>query len=332
MPLRIGFGPLTMQRPGNTPEWRVLYADALDVVERIESLGFDSVWVSEHHFANDGYLSACMPMLAAIAARTSRITLGSRVIVAPLHQPIRLAEDAAAVQAISGGRLILGLSAGYRRVEFEALTGTMSRRGARLDDAIALCRLAWGGQAFDLEHDGRTVPDLRCLPGAEIPIWLGGRAPSALRRAGRTGDGFVAPAGTPEELSSLLATVDDAHGTQNSPLPVCVSAYVALDEFAESTYPGIERMLAGYAGMTRRDNPDSKVGQATSRSTMIVAGDPHKVAGKLLEYALVAGASRSLDLVVRLEYPGMSREQVMAHAEAFALQVMPMLRSKAPSL
>lgn len=329
MSLRIGFGPLTMQRPAGSPEWSVLYADSLDVAEHVEDLGFDSFWVSEHHFADDGYLSASMAMLAAIAARTSRITLGTRVIVAPLHNPIRLAEDAAAVQAISGGRLVLGLSAGYRRAEFEALTGSVKDRAARLEDAIRLCRLAWTGRTFSsLGRDGRMISELRCLPSAEIPIWLGGRARAALLRAGRLGDGFVAPAGTPEELASLLVTVDEA-SSKPSRLPVCASAYVALDEFTQVTSLGIEHMLAGYARMTRQDNPDSKVGQGQARSNLIVTGSPEKVAARLLDYVHAVGRSRSLDLVVRLEYPGMTRGQTVAHAGAFASQVMPILREKA---
>lgn len=327
MPLRIGFGPLTLQRAAGGPGWPALYADSLEVAEHIEDLGFDSLWVSEHHFADDGYLSASMAMLAALAARTSRITLGTRVIVAPLHNPVRLAEDAAAVQAISGGRLVLGLSAGYRRLEFEALTGSTKDRAERLEDAVRVCRLAWTGRPFSLGGDGQMTAELQCLPAAEIPIWLGGRARAALLRAGRLGDGFVAPAGTPEELESLLATVDEASGRPGR-LPACASAYVALDEFTQVTSPGIEHMFAGYARMTRQDNPDSKVGQGRARSNLIVTGSPEKIAARLLDYVHAVGRSRSLDLVVRLEYPGMTRSQTVAHAEAFASRVMPILREK----
>ncbi len=97
---------------------RQLYAELLDQAELIEAAGLDSMWVSEHHFAEDGYMPAVLPIVAALLARTSRITVATDRLAASLHDPIRLAEDAIALDLLSGGRFILGLSLCYRAEEF----------------------------------------------------------------------------------------------------------------------------------------------------------------------------------------------------------------------
>jgi alkanesulfonate monooxygenase SsuD/methylene tetrahydromethanopterin reductase-like flavin-dependent oxidoreductase (luciferase family) len=327
--LRIGYGPITVQRhPESSAPWSQLYADNLAMVEHAEQLGFQSAWVSEHHFAPDGYLSAGFVMLGAMAARTSTLILGSRVLVAPLHHPIRLAEDAAAVAALSDGRLILGLSAGYRPVEFQTLTGSMDRRAHRLSEAVRTCRTAWLGQPFRHPADDDQGEAIVLVPPASIPIWLGGRATAAIRRAALTADGFVAPAGDPIELARLLARLDEAAGPRaQGPLPVCVSAYVSMEGRSNpATESGIARMLAGYAEMTARDNPTARVGQSSAASDMVARGTPRQIAERLAEFVRAAGPDRLVDLVVRLEYPGMSRDDVFRHLDQFVSGVVPILR------
>ena len=108
----------------NPPQWRQasdrLYGEILDQIVWGENNGFDDVWLSEHHFIEDGYLPSILPIAAAIAARTKRIRIASGVILMPFHNPVRLAEDIAVVDVISGGRLELGLGVGYKLEEFES--------------------------------------------------------------------------------------------------------------------------------------------------------------------------------------------------------------------
>src|SRR5262249_30864882 len=103
----------------NPPQWRLpwpdLYAETIEFVRQAEALGVDYVWLSEHHFVDDGYCPSLMPASAAIAAATSRIRIGTKVVLLPFHDPVRLAEDAAVVDVISDGRLDLGFAAGYRQ-------------------------------------------------------------------------------------------------------------------------------------------------------------------------------------------------------------------------
>src|SRR5205814_4938269 len=134
--------------PGSTQSWAEVYDDALAVSEAVDAAGFDTLWVTEHHFTDDGYLSALFPLLAAMAARTSHVVLGTNVALAPLYHPLRLAEDAAAVATIAAGRFLLGLGIGYRDEEFNALGVPKQERVARLVECVEVCRRAWTGEPF----------------------------------------------------------------------------------------------------------------------------------------------------------------------------------------
>src|SRR5438034_8295207 len=132
MGVKVGIGLFTGQvPPGSDRTFTQEYREALDLVRLAETLGFDSAWVSEHHGAGDGYLASLLPTLAAFAAATERIRLGTGVVLTPFHHPLRLAEDAAAVDLLSGGRLILGLGLAWRQEEFRMFGVPVSERVRR---------------------------------------------------------------------------------------------------------------------------------------------------------------------------------------------------------
>src|SRR5438093_5001662 len=152
MSVQIGIGLFTAQVPpdsGRTFEQE--YREIVDLVRLAETLGFDSAWVSEHHGASDGYMSGLLPTLAAFAAATERIRLGTGVMLAPFHHPLRLAEDAATVDLLSGGRLILGLGLGWREEEFRMFGVPVSERVRRTVETVDLLRRAWTGERVSYE-------------------------------------------------------------------------------------------------------------------------------------------------------------------------------------
>ncbi|HTZ78027.1 MAG TPA: LLM class flavin-dependent oxidoreductase, partial [Stellaceae bacterium] len=131
--------------------WPDLYAETLEFIRWSESVGFEGAWVPEHHGAQDGYVPAPLLVLAAIAARTSTIRLGSAIALAPLYHPVRFAEECAILDILSNGRLEMAVAIGYRRREGEAYGVDFSTRGRRTDEFLEIVRRLWAGESFSFE-------------------------------------------------------------------------------------------------------------------------------------------------------------------------------------
>jgi probable F420-dependent oxidoreductase len=183
----------------NPPQWKQpsdrLYNEILEQIVWGEQHGFDDVWLSEHHFIEDGYSPALLPIAAAIAARTKNIRIGTAVMLMPFHNPVRVAEDAATVDVISGGRFELGVGTGYHVDEFEGFAISRKERGGRTNEGLEIIRRLWEGETltfkgkyFEVNH-ARLTPEPIQKP--RPPIWVGGFTPPAIRRAAKYADGFI---------------------------------------------------------------------------------------------------------------------------------------------
>src|SRR6266545_3889624 len=165
MALHIGIGLFTAQVPPDSPRTFVQeYREIVDLARLAETLGFESAWVSEHHGSGDGYMPSLLPTLAAFAAATEHIKLGTGVVLTPFHHPLRLAEDAATVDLISGGRLILGLGLGWREEEFRMFDIPMAERGRRTAETIEVLRLAWTGERFSYAGQHISLDRVQVTP------------------------------------------------------------------------------------------------------------------------------------------------------------------------
>ena len=185
----------------NPEPWAVpfekLYADSLDQIEEAEKLGFDSIWMTEHHFCDDGYTPSPLVMAAAIGQRTRSMRIGTNLMILPLHDPIRIAEDAGTVSLLTGGRFDLGVGIGYRHIEYQQFGRDIKHRPSLIEEAIEIIRRAWSGERVDFDGKRFKVHDIPVRPVPENPpkIYLGGMAPPAVDRAARIADGFLSTGG-----------------------------------------------------------------------------------------------------------------------------------------
>ena len=196
MTARMEFGFLyDMRNPGQWQKpWPELYSEALEFIAWTEQLGFDGAWVPEHHCTEDGYMSSPLIALTAIAARTSRMKIGTGVALAPFYHPVRFAEDCAVLDNIANGRLEIGLALGYRRRETDAYGVDFPSRVSRTDEFLGIVRKLWAGEV--LSHHGRhfnlknasIVPK---PPRGHIPLFVGGYSEKAMNRVARYGDGYL---------------------------------------------------------------------------------------------------------------------------------------------
>lgn len=173
------------------------YAGRMAQITNAENLGFDSVWLTEHHFCDDGYTPSPLVIAAAIAARTQRLHIGTNLMLLPLHDPVRIAEDAATVSLLSGGRFDLGVGIGYRQLEFDQFQRQLSHRPSLVEEGIEVVRRCWSGEPVAFSGKRFEVGSLRVTPAPVHPprILLGGMVQPAIARAARMADGFLSTGG-----------------------------------------------------------------------------------------------------------------------------------------
>lgn len=240
-----------MRAPGFGAPRTALYQAALDQVAWADELGFDVVGLGEHHGSDDGYNPSPLPLACAMAARTKNIKLRTSVLLAPLYDPVKLAEDVAVAQVISNGRLLLGIGAGYRPSEFETFGKRLEDRWQAMGETCEFLRHAWTGEPF--EWQGRTCIVTPRPEPCPPPILLGGSSPAAARRAARIADDWFPPLDerlwTPYREECVKLGKDDP-GPYPRQGPIFLWIAADPDRAWESLLPHVRHQLASYSAWT----------------------------------------------------------------------------------
>ena len=241
--------------------------NAVAIAQAAEEAGFESIWTVDHVVVPRGYRSAYpyassgrmgdgredmqlpdpLIYMAYMAAVTRRIRLATGILIVPQRNPVVTAKQIATLDALSGGRVDLGIGVGWLEEEFDAIGVPFADRGRRTDECIAAMRALWSIPDA-AEYHGTLVDfgPVYCRPqpvAGSVPIIVGGHSKAAARRAGRLGDGFFPARGAPRELFDLVHETAREHGREPSAVPFTVSVPGDTDEIPALARMGVERVL-----------------------------------------------------------------------------------------
>jgi probable F420-dependent oxidoreductase len=323
--MKLGLSPL--QAGAN-------FEETIEECERAEAAGFDSVWLGEHHNSVTLY-PAPLIGLAAIAGRTRRLRLGTGVLLLPLYHPLAVAEEAAMVDVISGGRLILGVGAGYAPEEFSAFGVSITERGSRMDEAVPLIHRLWSEE--NVTHAGRHYRVTNATVGPRPvqrprpPIWFAAWVEPAIRRAGRLGDAWLGgPSAKLDELAACVRLYREARlaaGRGAEASDVALMRYVFVAESLERAraIAGAPFIRSFEATYFRWPHPVVKrpAGPLTIErlaEDRIILGDPASCLEQIQRFRTALGLTH---LICRISAPGIPREAARASLDLFTREVMP---------
>jgi len=323
--LKVGFIPI---------EGGHFYRQALEEVVRGEDLGFDSVWMEEHHSVIDHYWPSPLPVLAGFATRTSKVILGTDILVAPFYHPARLAEDVALLDVMSGGRAVLGVAIGYKPDEFALYGADLEKRGARFEEQLAIVkglwtqeRLSFKGTYYQLEGSLEPKPIAKPHP----PIWIGGWGELTLRRAATLADNWIP--GPTADLARLLdgkkrfLANRQAAGLREPITEWPLTRDVIIAETDREARELAERHIMvsyrkEYAGGWKHPFIDASIATDldTVKKDRFLIGGPDQVIKELRPFVERYGMTH---LICRLFFPGMPHQHIMRELALIAREVRP---------
>lgn len=329
-PERLSFGFIYDFR--NPPAWRrpstELYAETLDFISWSEMVGFTGAWVPEHHKAADCYVPSPAAVLGAIAARTSKLRIGTGVALAPLHHPVRFAEETALLQALSNGRLEIQLAIGYRSQEAAMFGVDFRKRGRIFDEFLEIVTRLWAGETVTFEGDHFNIREARIAPPPEkpIPLYIGGFAEKALERVARYGQGYFGDPRSTKVYKEKLAAAGKDPATARVRIPSLFTA-VARDPVAamNELAPFFHHVNNSYGEWNHEDKaPDGPLISPMSLDEFIASGTLDIVTpGQAIDKFRGLQAKFPLEHVMLAVPAGMPPGEFKKYAGLFAEEVIP---------
>ena len=309
-----------------------------------EELGYDSVWFAEHHFSNYGYVPNPLLLATHAAAITERVRIGTAVLVLPFWHPLRVAEDIALTDHLTGGRLEVGVARGYQPFEFQRFGRSMDDARERTDEALEILLLALTGEPFEWSGRYFDIPETTVFPSPlqqpRPPIWLAAQTPESFELAARLGlQAFTTNSGRPlsvleqawDSYRTALAGHPDAPRVLGVQAQICVAptdeeARAQAEHFLYQTRQatalrgGHEQVVSGVSAPMPFEG-EASLDEVFAERTL--SGSPETVARKLEAYANAADIDQ-LNCVFQVG--SMDPALVRQSMELFASEVAPAFR------
>jgi len=338
---------------GNVPQAQA-FSEFLEEVEYAEALGFDAVWLPEHHFSVYGMLGDTLTLAAAVAQRTRRIKIGTAVVLLPLQHPVRIAEQAALVDVLSSGRLLLGLGRAYQPKEIGGFGMDPAESRDRFNEGLEILRGAFTRENYAYEGKFWSARNVTLFPKPvqqpHPPLYMAAVTPPSYEVAAKAGISILrAPRFTrmdrvAEQWEVYCGRMRE-HGRDPASLdqPMLMQTFVAESEgearrIAEPNaawyHELFQKVLPGAPGQTITSGYElyDKVRQAHARVTTedltqwgSAFGTPEQVADRVVEYAERAGVSHWM---AEMKFGGIGHADAMRSMELFAREVIPVVRAR----
>ena len=306
-----------------------LYRQALEQIAWLDELGLDLIWFTEHHFIDDGYLPAWIPVASAAAARTRNVRFSSDICLLPFFNPVRLAEDLAVLDNISNGRVEVGLGMGYAPHEFAGFGIPVARRVSLMDEGLEVLTRAFSGETFSFSGKRYEFNDVRITPGyvqeGGPPMWIAAMSAAGARRAARFGTHFLPQGDRAETLDVWRRELTDA-GQNPEERRVGIIKGVFVTDDVERDWPPVRDSERYRMQLYRRffAESDTNFGAGEHIPQNWVVGDVSHCVTELTAFMQAYGVT---DLVTWGIPPGLSSATMQASLASFVSEVVPGIRA-----
>jgi alkanesulfonate monooxygenase SsuD/methylene tetrahydromethanopterin reductase-like flavin-dependent oxidoreductase (luciferase family) len=332
------------QLPSQPRPLQELYRDHLEESVLAEELGFDNVWASEHHFSEDAWNPSPLTFLTAVAARTERVRIGTYVLLLPLHNPVRIAEDIAVLDNISGGRVDLPVGVGSAAEEFRTFGIPFNERLGRTFEALRIIERCFAGEEFSHKGKYYEFPNVRMTttpvqkPGP--PIWVASMGDQSVAWTARRGYHLAAGAarGHAKYEKLLVQFGHDRTKCQVASIPIRVHLAETREQAWDEAEAGLHQVLHFYRTRVDLQSATSAAGVLNElppvgtlrnvpgighRESPFVVGTPDEVGRALTAYR----DKRLTHLSLNFHHPGMDTSAVRRSMAMFAKELMPAVKA-----
>jgi alkanesulfonate monooxygenase SsuD/methylene tetrahydromethanopterin reductase-like flavin-dependent oxidoreductase (luciferase family) len=310
-----------------------LYAEVLEQAAVVDALGFDQIWLTEHHFVEDGYLPSFVAAAGALAACTKRVRISTDVALLPFHNALKLAEDMAVGDTLSGGRMELGVGMGYAVHEFDAFGVPRPQRVSRTEEAVQVLRQAWSDAPVNFRGKRYAIENVHVFPKpvqpGGIPLWMAAQSEGSARRAAELGMNLL-PQGTRSATIDTWSEALRARGDTPARYRVGIirSLLVSDDPARDWAWvkPSEVYRMREYTKWAETAADDVADFQAADRIPQRwIVGTPAQVHDELARFI---GEYGFTDVVTWGSPPGLSPARMIPSLEKFAREVMPRLKEQ----
>ena len=328
--LRIGVCYDFRNPPNSGVTHHALYSEILEQVKWLDQIGADLVWFTEHHFVDDGYLPSWIPVAGAMSAITSHVRFGTDICLAPFNHPLRLAEDLAVLDNLSGGRVEIGLGMGYAPHEFKGFGFPVSHRVSLMNEAIEVLQHCFTGEKFSYHGKRYQFEDVIITPGyvqdGGPPLWVAAMSEAGALRAAHYNAHFL-PQGLKANSFDPWVNELEGSGRQTGDYRVGIIRSILVTDDRNTDWPLVRAAEKYRMQLYQRFFKESGEGFGDSGEPVPqtwIVGNEDECVDQLVDFITQFGMT---DIVTMAVPPGMRAEQMTDSLQMLFTRVVPRVKA-----